>query len=61
MQALVDLFAGLVALLLAATLSQFGVDLHAGRGGDREVHRVRDCPPTPAAPSAASAPDSPDC
>ena len=48
MQALVEMIAGLIALLAAATLSQFGVDLDAPRKAEREVHRVRDCADTPA-------------
>jgi hypothetical protein len=48
-QALVELIAGLIALLAAATLSQFGVDLDAPRKADREVHRVHDCRDAPAA------------
>ena len=43
MQALVEMIAGLIALLAAATLSQFGVDLDAPRKAEREVHRVSDC------------------
>ena len=43
MQALVELIAGLIALLAAAVLAQFGVDNHAPRGADREVHRTTDC------------------
>jgi len=43
MQALVELIAGLIALLAAAVLAQFGVDTHAPRGADREVHRTTDC------------------
>lgn len=43
MQALVELIAGFVALLAAAVLTQFGVDIHSPRAGDREVHRVQDC------------------
>lgn len=43
MQALVELIAGLIAMLAAATLSQFGVDLDVPRKAEREVHRVSDC------------------
>jgi hypothetical protein len=43
MQALIDLIAGFIAMLAAAALSQFGVDLDAPRKPDREIHRVRDC------------------
>ena len=43
MQALVELIAGFIALLAAAVLSQFGVDIHAPRQADREVRRTADC------------------
>jgi hypothetical protein len=43
MQALVELIAGFIALLAAAVLSQFGVDIHAPRPADREVRRTADC------------------
>ena len=50
MQALVELIAGLIALLAAAVLAQFGVNTHAPRAQDREVHRTTDCrADTPAA------------
>ena len=45
MQALVELIAGFIALLAAAALSQFGVDIHSPRPAEREVHRVADCRP----------------
>jgi len=48
MQALIELFAGFIAMLAAATLSQFGVDLDMPRAADREVHRVADCTEAPA-------------
>jgi len=44
LQALIDLIAGFIALLAAAALSQFGVDLHRPSAPEREVHRVVDCP-----------------
>lgn len=43
MQWLIEILAGFVALLAAAALSQFGLDMNAPRDSDREVHRVRDC------------------
>ncbi|WP_427792170.1 hypothetical protein [Brevundimonas diminuta] len=43
MQALIEMLAGLIALLAAAALSQFGVDLNPAHKSDREVQRVRDC------------------
>ena len=46
MQALVELIAGLIAMLAAVTLSQFGVDLTPRAQGDREIHRVAHCEDT---------------
>lgn len=43
MQALIEMLIGLIALLAAAALSQFGVDLTAPSKPDREVQRVQDC------------------
>ena len=42
MQALIEFIAGFVALLAAAALSQFGLDLDQQKP-QREIHRVRDC------------------
>ena len=42
MQALIEFIAGFVALLAAAALSQFGLDLDQQKP-EREIHRVRDC------------------
>jgi hypothetical protein len=55
MQALIELLAGLIALLAAAALSPLGINLHSSDQG-REVHRVRDCsePATPATLAASS-------
>lgn len=47
MQALIEFIAGFVAMLAAAALSQFGVDLDARQTPQREIHRVRDCGDTP--------------
>ena len=55
MQMLLEMLAGLIALLAAAALSQFGVDLHAPRHSEREIQRVQDCKETPAASIAAPA------
>ena len=55
MQALVELIAGFIALLAAAVLSQFGVDIHSPQPAEREVHRVADCPTEKAATFAADA------
>ncbi len=46
-QALIELLAGLIALLAAAALGQFGVDLNKAPHPEREVHRVSDCPDAP--------------
>jgi hypothetical protein len=59
MQALVELIAGFIALLAAAVLSQFGVDIHSPRPADREVHRVTDCRTD--APAAFTAEAKRDC
>lgn len=56
MQALIDLIAGFIALLAAAALSQFGVDLHRSSAPEREVHRVVDCPQAPARSSTIASP-----
>lgn len=45
MQALIELLAGFIALLAAAALGQFGVDLRSTPAAEREVHRVNDCSP----------------
>ena len=47
MQALIELLSGLIALLAAAALSQFGVDMTPRISPQREVHRVQSCPPPP--------------
>ncbi|WP_271083625.1 hypothetical protein [Brevundimonas sp. NIBR11] len=47
MQALIELLAGFIAMLAAAALAQFGVDLSTPPRHDREVHRVNDCSPAP--------------
>lgn len=57
MQALIELIAGFIALLAAAALSQFGVDLQPSRNDDREVHRVADCRDAPAKAMLISAPE----
>lgn len=60
MQALIELIAGFIALLAAAALSQFGVDLNSPPQNDREVHRIADCKDAPAGKSFA-APAPRDC
>jgi len=42
-QALIELLAGFIALLVTAALSQFGVDIERPQRASPEVHRVRDC------------------
>lgn len=49
MQALIEFIAGIVAMLAAAALSQFGVDLDPRHTPQREIHRVRDCGDSPSA------------
>lgn len=43
MQALIELLAGFIALLVAAALSQFGVDIVRPDSKQPEVRRVSDC------------------
>ncbi len=52
LQALLEMLIGLVALIAAAALSQFGVDLNLPQSDRREVQRVTDCGEAPAAPVA---------
>ncbi|NBB52570.1 hypothetical protein GVN24_30270 [Rhizobium sp. CRIBSB] len=60
MQALIEFIAGFIALLAAAVLSQFGVDMNTSRQDEREVHRVSDC--APSSPSTlVSSESSHDC
>ncbi len=47
MQTLVELITGLVAMLAAAALSLFGVDMNAPEKPRPEIHRVRDCGDSP--------------
>lgn len=62
MQALIEFIAGFVAMLAAAALSQFGVDLDARQTPEREIHRVRDCGDSASvAVLAASAERKQDC
>jgi hypothetical protein len=62
MQALIEFIAGFVAMLAAAALSQFGVDLDPRQTPQREIHRVRDCNDSPsAAMIAASTERKQDC
>lgn len=46
-QALIELLIGFIALLAAAALSPFGVDLKTAPKAEREVHRVSECRQVP--------------
>jgi hypothetical protein len=48
MQALIEFIAGFVAMLVAAALSQFGVDMDSRPSPPREIHRIHDCGDAPA-------------
>jgi hypothetical protein len=61
MQALIEFIAGFVALLAAAALSQFGLDLDGPQKPDREIHRVRDCNNAPAETVFAASDRKQDC
>ena len=62
MQALIEFIAGFVAILAAAALSQFGLDLGPPQKAEREIHRVRDCGDGPStAIFAASSERKRDC
>ncbi|HYD28841.1 hypothetical protein [Brevundimonas sp.] len=61
MQALIEMIIGFVALLAAAALSQFGLQLDAPDKPRREVHRVQDCGDKPAAAILTAAGDQQDC
>ncbi|GAA0869443.1 hypothetical protein GCM10009116_12790 [Brevundimonas basaltis] len=47
MQALIEMIIGFIALLAAAALSQFGLQVDAPTKSEREVHRVQDCSDAP--------------
>ena len=49
MQTLIEFIARFVAMLAAAALSQFGVELDPRETPSREVHRVGDCGDGPSA------------
>tara|TARA_R110000787_G_scaffold48563_1_gene116808 strand:- start:148 stop:333 length:186 start_codon:yes stop_codon:yes gene_type:complete len=61
MQALIQMIASFIAMLAAAALSQFGVNMHAPRQVDREIHRVADCDNTPATAIAPASGTDRDC
>ena len=57
MQALIEMLAGLIALLAAVALSQFGVDLSSAKKPDREIQRVeKKCADAPATHINVNAP-----
>lgn len=55
MQALIEMIIGFIAMLAAAALSQFGLQVDTPKKSEREVHRVRDCGDAPAAAGIISA------
>ncbi|NJC42530.1 hypothetical protein GGQ87_002825 [Brevundimonas alba] len=61
MQALIQMIIGFIAMLAAAALSQFGLQLDAPQKPQREVHRVRDCGDQPAGALIAAAERRQDC
>lgn len=59
MQALIEMVIGLIALLAAVALSQFGVDLSPTKKSDGEIHRVeKKCGDAPATHIQVKAPAS---
>lgn len=62
MQALIELIIGFIAMLAAAILAQFGVELDARDRTQREIHRVSDnCGGDPAARMIAATERRKDC
>jgi len=61
MQALIEMIIGFIAMLAAAALSQFGLQLDHPQKPQREIHRVRDCNDKPAAAFLAAAERQQDC
>lgn len=60
MQAIFELLAGFIALLVVACLSQFGVDLKSAPSPEREIHRISDCRQAPTGPRSLDS-ASPGC
>ncbi len=54
MQALIQMIISFVAMLAAAALSQFGLQLDSPQKPQREIHRVRDCGDKPVTQVIAS-------
>lgn len=61
MQALIEMIIGFIALLAAAALSQFGLQVDTPKKAEREIHRVQDCSDAPAAAMMAAAPPRREC
>ena len=61
MQALIQMIAGFIAMLAAAALSQFGVNMHVPRQADREIHRAPDCENAPTTVITPAAGTDRDC
>ncbi len=61
MQALIEMMIGFIALLAAAALSQFGLQVDTPEKSEREVHRVRDCGDAPATAVITAAPSRREC
>lgn len=61
MQALIEMIIGFIALLAAAALSQFGLQVDAPRKSEREIHRVQDCGDAPNARAITATQSRPDC
>lgn len=61
MQALIEMIISFIALLAAAALSQFGLQVDAPKKSEREVHRVHDCGDAPATNVISATPRRPDC
>lgn len=61
MQALIEMIIGFIALLAAAALSQFGLQVDAPKKSEREVHRVQECGDAPGAGVITAAGRRPDC
>lgn len=61
MQALIEMIIGFIAMLAAAALSQFGLQVDTPKKSEREVHRVRDCGDAPSANVIAATPPRQDC